>query len=229
MVVRVSKDDWLEVIWDFAAPRLPAAPASVIEIGCGKSGGLVPPMTAAGYQVVGVDPKAPEEPGYVQIEFEQYRPAAPADVIVASLSLHHVADLDIALDHMKSLVRPGGLIIVAEWARERFDEPTARWVFDRLPVVEEEEHRGWLHYHRDEWPESGLPWDEYLDAWATEDGLLRADQVITGLDARFDRVWYAEVPFLFGQFADVTQDQERAAIDAGQITPLGVQYVARAG
>jgi SAM-dependent methyltransferase len=54
------------------------------------------------------------------------------DCVVASLSLHHVAELDGALDQLQTLLAPGGVLVVVEWAWERFDEATAQWSFARL-------------------------------------------------------------------------------------------------
>lgn len=57
----------------------------------------------------------------------------PADAIVACTSLHHIADLGTALDLVEAALIPGGRLVIVEWAWERFDAPTARWCFDRLP------------------------------------------------------------------------------------------------
>ena len=46
---------------------------------------------------VGVDPEAPDGSNYRQVKFERYAPPQPLDCVVASLSLHHVADLEEAL------------------------------------------------------------------------------------------------------------------------------------
>jgi SAM-dependent methyltransferase len=219
--------DWADACWEFTKPRLPAAPATVIEIGCGRSGGLVPQLTSAGYTAVGVDPNAPDEPGYVTTEFEEYQPPGEADALVACLSLHHVADIDAALDLAAAALRPGGTIVVVEMALERLDEKTALWCFDRLPSLEPDEH-GWLHHHREAWRESGQPWQEYLDGWAREEGLHRADTVLAALDERFKQVSCARGPYLFPDLNDATSEaDERAAIDAGTIEPVGVWYHGR--
>ena len=90
-------------------------------------------LRTAGYEAAGVDPEAPQRPGYSRVEFERYDMPQPADAIVACTSLHHVADLGAVLDLIDAALVPGGLLVVVEWARERFDEATARWCFDRLP------------------------------------------------------------------------------------------------
>lgn len=213
--------DWLDACWEFTKPRLPTPPASVIEIGCGPSGGLVPRLTSVGYEAVGVDPRAPDEPGYVTAEFEEYRPAARADAIVACLSLHHVADLDAALGHTAAALRPGGMIVVVELARELLDEKTALWCFDRLAETEE---GSWLHHHRDAWAGSGQSWREYLDGWAQEEGLHPADTVLAALDTWFEQISCERGPYLYPELDTTTEAEERAAIDAGEIAPVGVWY-----
>ena len=74
-----------------------------------------------------------------------------ADAIIASTSPHHVADLDIVVELIIRRLAPDGVLVVVEWAQERFDEATARWCFDRLANDEP----GWLHRHRDDWLTSG--------------------------------------------------------------------------
>jgi SAM-dependent methyltransferase len=212
---------WLDVCWEFAGARLPSAPASVIEIGCGTSGGLVPRLTAAGYRPIGVDPKAPEEAGYVSVEFEEYQPPSEVDAIIAGLSLHHVADLDAAIGHAAAALRPGGTIVVIEMAHERLDEKTAHWCFDRLS---DDEEPGWLHHHRDQWRQSGQSWQDYLDGWARQEGLHRADTVLAALDTRFEPVSTSRGPYLFPELDATTAADEQAAIDAGEINAVGVWY-----
>jgi len=124
---------WLAANWPFVLTHLPAAPARVVEIGCGPLGGFVPMLESAGYQATGIDPEAPAGSSYRQVEFESYEAPGPVDAVVASVSLHHVADLAVVLDQVNALLVPAGRVVIVEWAHERFDEATARWCFARLP------------------------------------------------------------------------------------------------
>jgi SAM-dependent methyltransferase len=224
---RMTPDDpWLAAVWPFVRDQLPPAPATVLEVGCGKLGGFVPALLDGGYDAVGVDLEAPEGPGYHQVEFEWYQPSRPVDCVVASLSLHHVADLDEVLDRLGAVLVPGGVLVVVEWAWERFDEATARWCFARLASPNPGAEPGWLHKAQERWAASGQPWDDFLGAWATGEGLHPGEDIVRGLDSRFDRQLNVEGPYFFPDLADTSEGQEQAAIDAGLIRAGGIRYAA---
>jgi SAM-dependent methyltransferase len=197
----------------------------VLEIGCGPLGGFVPALRADRYTAVGVDPEAPDEPGYHRVAFEDYQPPAQVNAVVACTSLHHVADLDRVLDQVHDALAPTGVLVVVEWERERFDEPTARWCFARLTPTTDDAEGGWLHRHRDRWTESGLPWDDYLRSWADGEGLHTGEQIAAGLDARFNRLFCAVGPYFFADLADTSEADEQDAIDSGTIRANGIRHV----
>jgi SAM-dependent methyltransferase len=222
-----ADERWLASVWPFVRAQLPSAPARVLEVGCGRLGGFVPALQDGGYDVVGVDPEAPEGPAYQQIEFEQYKPPQPVECVVASTSLHHVADLDVVLDRVAATLVPGGTLVVVEWAWERFDQATARWCFDRLPAATPSTEPGWLQRHRDQWMGSGQPWETVVGAWAQTEGLHTGQEIVRGLDARFDRQLYVDGPYFFADLDGVGEADEQRAIDAGLIQATGFRYVGR--
>jgi SAM-dependent methyltransferase len=222
-VFSVTPDErWLAANWPFVRAWLPAAPARVVEVGCGPLGGFVPMMEAAGYQAAGVDSEAPAGPSYRQVLFEHYAVPGPVDAIVACTSLHHVADLSAVLDHAARALVPGGRLVVVEWARERFDEATARWCFARLPAPGDDP--GWLHRRQEEWRESGQRWDAFLRSWAQAEGLHAGQGILDELDARFERLGVAYGPYFFADLAATSDADEQAAIDSGLIQPNRIQY-----
>src|SRR6266540_3865172 len=168
---------WLAAVWPFVRAGLPSPPAAVLEIGCGRLGGFVPALLRDGYDAVGVDPEAPEGPGYHRIEFEAYQSPRPVDGVVAPPD---------------SAAEPG-----------------------------------WLHRRRDEWAASGQPWDGFCRAWATQEGLHSGEEIVRGLDARFDRRRCGVGPYFFADLADTTEADEQAAIDAGQVQASGIWYTGR--
>lgn len=217
------RERWLAALAPFGHDQMPAAPARVLEIGCGSLGGFVPSLRAAGHDAVGVDPEAPAGGAYRRLRFEEYDVQQPVDVVVACTSLHHVADLGLVLDRAAAALVPGGAIVVIEWAHERFDEATARWCFDRLTAAGDEE--GWLHDHQAEWETSGRSWNSYLEDWADSEGLHTGDDIIGALGRRFANRILARAPYLFSDLDNITEADEQAAIDADQIRSTGIRYV----
>jgi hypothetical protein len=222
----VTPDErWLAALWPLVRAWLPAPAAAVVEIGCGPLGGFVPMMRAAGYAAAGVDPEAPDGPCYRRIEFERYDPPGPVQAMVACASLHHVADVGEVLDLAAGGLAAGGPLVVVEWARERFDEATARWCFDRLPQPPGD--HSWLQHRHDQWRASGLLWDEYCRTWAQEEGLHAGQDIVLELDARFDRQLLTCGPYFFPGLAGISEDDEQTAIDARQIRANRITYVGR--
>jgi SAM-dependent methyltransferase len=218
-----SDVQWLTALLPFVREQLPPAPARILEIGCGPLGGFVPGLTSAGHHAVGIDPEAPAADGYHQAEFENYDTPQPVDAIVACTSLHHVADIDHVLDRVADALIPGGVIVVIEWAHECFDETTAKWCFARLGDSVDEHN--WLRHHRDRWEASGQAWDSYFAEWIRDEGLHRADDILSALDARFERRMVARAPYFFPDLDDVSEAAEQDAIDAGRIRAAGIRYV----
>jgi SAM-dependent methyltransferase len=219
--------DWLDATWAYARPQLPPPPATVLEVGCGPDGGLVPQLLADGYDAAGVDPVAPAGDRYHQVEFEQYQPPQPAGAVIAVTSMHHVSRVGVALDLMRAALRPGGTLVLIEWASERFDEPTARWCFGRLGPLSPGAEPGWLHRHRDRWAASGQPWPDYLAGWLAEEGLHPGELILREANSRFQRQTFRYGPFVFADLDGTSEQDEQAAIDAGQIQATGIWYTAR--
>jgi len=194
----------------------------VIDIGCGPLGGFVPMLHADGYDAVGIDPQAPEEPHYQRIEFERAELPPQVDALVASTSLHHVADPADVIDRITTTVRSGGAVVIVEWAWEKFDERTAEWCFNRLGRDEE---AGWLQRRRDEWLVSGHEWPSYLRGWAEREALHSGDVLLRLLDERLERRALTHGPYFFPDLAGTTEDDEQTAIDAGQIQSTRIDYV----
>ncbi|MBF9073106.1 class I SAM-dependent methyltransferase [Streptacidiphilus fuscans] len=226
----------IDALWPFVKEQIPPGPGAVVEIGCGPLGGFVPLLHAKGHHTVGVDPSAPDGPSYRQVRFEDWQPGVgdvPVQAVVACLSLHHVDDIDALLARVAELMQPGGRLVVREWARERFDEATARWSFERLgpqaASEDEEPKRGyWLARHRDGWQEAGGDWSSYIEGWADDAGLLTGKALLHALEASpFETELLEFDPYFHLALEGVTVEQEQAAIDAGTIRANGIRYVGR--
>jgi SAM-dependent methyltransferase len=108
-------------------PQMPAAPASVVDLGCG-TGSLSVLLAAAGYSVVGVDiaprmidaARGKAAAAEVDARFSVADAAAPGlahrafDVVLARHVLWAMPDIDAALSEWVALLRPGGRLILVE-------------------------------------------------------------------------------------------------------------------
>jgi hypothetical protein len=115
--------------------------------------------------------------------------------------------------------------VVAERARERFGEATARWCFDRLPPPGDDP--GWLSRRYAKWRASGQPWEARLRSWAETEGMHTRREILRELPAQFDIGPVTYGPCFFPDLAGVSEADEQAAIHRGQIQANRMQYVGR--
>lgn len=223
-----TNETWLAATWPFIREHLPAPPARIAELGCGRVGGHIPTLLRAGYAAVGIDPEAPEGPEYRRVAFEDFWPDTPMDAVIASVSLHHVHDLGAALEHVSHVLAPDGYLVVVEWISEGFDEATARWCFSHQ-LREFTETNGWLARHHAEWTTSGLSWETYFRGWIEHHGLHAAATIRRELDARFVTVSENSGPYYFADLLNTNALAEQRAIDAGELRAGCLRYVGRRG
>ena len=106
----------------FVLNQLPPPPGRVLEVGCGREGGVVALLAGAGYDVLGVDPDAPDGPGFRRARFQQVE--GEWDAVVAGRVLHHVHPLDDGIAHLASLAP---LLVVDEFSRDLIDPSGQDW------------------------------------------------------------------------------------------------------
>lgn len=116
-----------------------------------------------------------------------------------------------------------GVLLVAERARERSGEATARWCFDRLPPPGDDP--GWLSRRYAQWRASGQPREACLRSWAEAEGMHTGREILREPRARFGPFTYG--PCFFPDLAGVSEAGEQAAIHRGQIQANRMQYVGR--
>jgi SAM-dependent methyltransferase len=193
-------------------------PARLLEIGCG-SGELARVLAADGYDVVAIDPAAPAEGIFRRATLEEFATEDTYDVVVASLSLHHVEDLDAAVDRIASLIAPTGRLVLQEWAKERLVDETAHWYHQRLLAHAVEHGDGDV-------PDSFVLWRR-----RTDENLADAHpfaHVQHALARRFQPTVVAWVPYLYSHaLDDAVEPEERSLIESGAIAATGVLYVGR--
>jgi SAM-dependent methyltransferase len=216
-----SPDRWLSALWPGVQQHLPAPPATIVELGCGRSGGFVPRLRDAGYDALGVDPQAPDGQEYLRTEFEQSELPRPVHGLIACTSLHHVADPGEVVARIADALDPGGVLVVVEWDWEAVDEETARWALRRAGPD------SWLSRRQEGWDASGQPWETYFRSWAAEHRLHSARDLFAELDQRFERLAHQRGPFFFADLTDTSEADELEAIGSGEIRAVRVDYVGR--
>ncbi len=194
---------------DFVLNQLPPPPCRVLEVGCGREGGLVEELVAEGYDVVGVDPDAPAGERFVRARFQELEPDGGYEAVIAGRVLHHVSPLGPAMEILAGLAP---LLLVDEFAWDLIDPPAQRWY--------EGQHR-MLRAAGAEPP--GPP---SLDEWRWRHPGLHPHAVV--LDALRER--YLErrlewVPYLYRWLAGPASEQlERALVQAGAFNAIGWRF-----
>ena len=197
---------------EFTLSHLPAARQRVLEVGCGREGGIAPALARAGHDVLAIDPEAPDGPLYRRIMLEELEEPCQFDVVVAGRVLHHVHPLGPALD---KLARLAPLLVLDEFAWNHMDEPTTDWY--------ESQHRLLVAAGR---PPKGPP---DLAEWRSRHaGLHPYETLREELDARFDTELFEWRPYLYRWLdGPASEALESALIDARAIRPIGFRYVGR--
>jgi SAM-dependent methyltransferase len=206
----------------FAREHLPPAPARLLEVGCG-GGEVALALAGDGYEVTGIDPRAPAGPIFRRLPLEDIEDAGGFDAVLASVSLHHLHDLRAAVDRIAGLLRPGGLLVVEEFAKEQLTGSTARWYHRQrqaLGVVHGDDHH---------------PVPDDLDAWLAEWHERHAEvhplaDVRREIDRRFAERFAAWGPYLYDHWLhDAVEPLEQALIAEGAIGATGFRYVGVSG
>ena len=193
----------------FVLSQLPARRLHVLEVGCGREGGVAPALAAAGHEVLAIDPEAPEGPLYRQVALEELDDPGPFNAVVAGRVLHHVHPLGPALDKLAALAP---LLVLDEFAWNHMDERTVAWY----------EHR-----HRELRAVGSEPKGppDLADWRAEHDDLHTYETLRAEIDARYDERHFEWRPYLYRWFDDPSEELERALIADGTIRPIGFRYV----
>jgi hypothetical protein len=191
----------------FVLKQLPPPPQRVLEVGCGREGGLVELLAGAGYDVLGVDPQAPDGERFRQSMFQELE--GDWDAVVAGRVLHHVNPLDEGLDMLASFAP---LLVVDEFASDRIDRAAQDWY--------EGQHR----MLRATGIEPNGPAD--LDEWRERHpGLHPHVVLLAGLRARYDELEFEWLPYLSRWLGGPSSEfLEQTLIDAELIPAIGYRW-----
>lgn len=201
----------------FVLDQLPPPPRRVLEIGCGDEGGLVELLAAKGYDVLGVDPRAPDGERYLRTTFQEASNnllLGEWDAVVAGRVLHHVNPLGESLDLLAELAP---LILVDEFAGDRIDGAAQDWY---------ELHHSMLRASGVE--PLGPP---LLDEWRERHpGLHPHDVVLAALRERWDEIVLEWRPYLYRWLGGPSSEAlEETLVDAGAFAAIGYRWAGRRG
>ena len=183
----------------------------MLELGCGEEGGIVEELAAAGYDPLGIDPRAPEGPRFRQVTLEQLDDPGPFVAVAASRVLHHVNPLGPSLDR---LARLAPLLVVDEFAPEKIDAGAQEWY--------ERQHRALrLAGHEPTGPARLDEWREAVQAHH-----LHPSPVVLGaLRERYRETFYEERPYLYRWLGGVaTEALEQTLVAAAAIPAIGFRW-----
>jgi len=207
----------LAAFTEFVLLQLPRAPARVLEVGCGD-GQVALALADAGYSVTAIDPNAPDGTIFRRTTLEEFRDDGEFDGVVASLSLHHVEAVDTALDRIVGLLRPGGLLVLEEFAKEHLAGATARWYYHQRQALAAAGVE-----------DAAVPED--FAAWLDDWGRGHADvhpfaELRREIDRRCAERYFGWTPYLFDyRLDDELEPLERKLVEAGAIEATGFRYV----
>ncbi len=189
----------LEETLDFVTSRLPAR-ARILEVGCG-SGALARALLARGHEVVGIDRsekavKSARVAGFEaqRADFLEYEDE-PFEAVLFTRSLHHIHELEAAVERAHGLLVPEGVLLADDFALERMDRKTASWLRDQrrllaaADVVKAHRHDG-----------------DPLESWRSEHAhvppLHEGKVMLAALRRRFGRVTAERAPYLYRYFCE---------------------------
>jgi SAM-dependent methyltransferase len=126
---------------EFVLRHVPSG-SSLLDVGAG-AGLIAGELREAGLQVTAFDksPRAIElsdalGTGVRHGDLSSFPVSKCFDAVLLSMVAHHLDPLAPALERVRELLRPGGILIFEDYAVERADAPTAAWYYDALAVLE---------------------------------------------------------------------------------------------
>lgn len=191
------------------AGYLPESPARVLEVGCGR-GELALALRDHGYDVLAIDPEAPEGEPFLRVTLEDLDGVGEFDVVVAQYSLHHLHDLAVAVDKIADLAPR---VVVDDFGWDLVDKPTGDWYDAR--------RRELLAAGREPPGPARAEWEEH------HAGVHRFEAMRGALARRFVGRRFEPRPYLYRYLGggDDVEERERAVIEARAIRPLGFRWV----
>ncbi len=195
------------------------AGAELLEVGCGDGRVAAELANRHGLRVRALDAD-PEQVALAQqrgvdaavADWPDYD-GAPADAIAFTRSLHHLADLAGSLDRAAALLKPGGCLLIEDFALEDADARLVNWLARWL---REAGQAGWIEAAPGELAsallDSADSWRAWR-AWRDEHGedLHPMSRMLPEINARFSLQRLEAVPYLYRYAVPVLRQRHGAA------------------
>jgi SAM-dependent methyltransferase len=185
----------------FVGAHLSPAPVRILEIGCGD-GALASRLQERGHRVVALDASADAIARARQrsvdarlAHWPDYQDA-PFDVVLFTRSLHHIRPLPQAIARANELLKPGGRLLVEDFAFDELGPLAAEWLHQMLALLD---GAGLLRCHDDGFADQVLQCGSALAAWqaAHDHHLHTAEAMAARAREFFVEVEVTNAPYLY--------------------------------
>jgi SAM-dependent methyltransferase len=215
---------------------LPPAPVRLLEVGCGD-GAVSRALAAAGYEVTGLDESiarpdgeaaAPAQDGagevhWVEADFLYYEADDRYDVVLFTRSLHHIAPVEAALGRAHAALSPGGLVVAEEFAFDRVNIQTARWLYDLESILIA---TGLLAEENPEAADAeGNPLGRWRREHAGDPPLPTGHAILATAREHFELTAVEEAPYLYRYLCDRLEPTESGASVARRILDIETRLI----
>jgi SAM-dependent methyltransferase len=198
---------------EFVTRHLPYARSRVLEVGCGD-GEFARALDRRGFVVTAIDPEAPHGELFERVPLEDFRSRTAFDAVVAARSLHHIHDLEAAVEKIHGLLRKDGVVILDEFGWDQMDAETANWYLSKVVDVRPED--------------DPLQPDDFPAAWIAEhDDLHDSISIRRALALFFREILFERTPYLAKHLLKQPKliEEESRLIRSGDIKGIGFRYV----
>jgi len=214
----------------------------LLEVGCGP-GLLAQALAARGHRVVAIDSseeaiaatRARGVDGRVA-RFPAFEDDDPFDAVLFTRSLHHIPPLRAAVTRAHELLRPGGALILDDFAHDRVDRVTALWAFGYLKSL-----RALGLLHTEAFDDRSDPLATWRRKYTVEHTLHGGQDMLDALLLKFavGPVQRSEYFYRYvcrdldshprgREVAEAMRWAEVALVEEGVVQPIGLRLSARA-
>ncbi|MEN8374793.1 MAG: class I SAM-dependent methyltransferase [Gemmatimonadota bacterium] len=198
---------------DFLAAHVPAG-GSILEVGSG-AGHVALELARRGFRVTGIEPDADAvkqaQDGGAPVRHGSWPGVDTPDVdaIAFTRSLHHLHDLDGAVQRAREVLGPDGLILVEDFDFGGANERTIRWL---VAVLRSPPAAELLRVVPDEFATTLLRSSDPVAAWSAghDHDLHSADAMIAAIGREFEVGHVRPAPYLYRYLVPVLPNTEAA-------------------